>query len=53
MPAVRSIAHGAKDDDYKFSSLVMGVVASAPFQMRVKHAPTVEAAAAAPASGGQ
>jgi hypothetical protein len=33
-PAVRSIVHGAADDNYKFASLIQGVVKSAPFQMR-------------------
>jgi hypothetical protein len=36
MPAVRSIAGGAAKDKYRFSSLVLGVVNSAPFQMRTK-----------------
>jgi mono/diheme cytochrome c family protein len=34
MPAVRKIVHGAAEDDYRFSSLLMGVVTSDPFQMR-------------------
>ncbi len=34
MPAVRAIVRGARQDDYRFSSLVQGIVASAPFQMR-------------------
>jgi uncharacterized protein DUF1592/uncharacterized protein DUF1588/uncharacterized protein DUF1587/uncharacterized protein DUF1585/uncharacterized protein DUF1595 len=34
MPAVRSIARQAARDDYRFSSLVMAVVRSDPFQMR-------------------
>jgi mono/diheme cytochrome c family protein len=33
-PAIRAIVHGAARDNYKFSSLVVGVVRSAPFQMR-------------------
>ena len=33
-PAVRKIVHDAASGDYKFSSLVLGVVESAPFQMR-------------------
>lgn len=32
--AVRQITRAARDDDYRFSSLVLGVVSSAPFQMR-------------------
>ncbi len=33
-PAVRKIVHEAAPGDYKFSSLVLGVAQSAPFQMR-------------------
>jgi hypothetical protein len=36
MPAVRSIVHNAAPNNYRFSSLVLGVVKSAPFQMRNK-----------------
>jgi hypothetical protein len=36
MPAVRSIIHDAARDDYRFSALVLGIVKSAPFQMKVK-----------------
>jgi hypothetical protein len=52
MPTVRKIARDARPSNYRFSSLVMGVINSAPFQMRVKHEPQAEAAAA-PAGGGQ
>jgi hypothetical protein len=38
MPAVRSIIHDAARNDYRFSSLVLGIVKSAPFQMKVKKA---------------
>jgi mono/diheme cytochrome c family protein len=34
MPAVRQIVREAARDNYRFSSLVMGIVRSAPFQMR-------------------
>jgi hypothetical protein len=34
MPAVRQIVRETARDDYRFSSLVMGIVRSAPFQMR-------------------
>jgi Protein of unknown function (DUF1588)/Protein of unknown function (DUF1585) len=34
MPVVRAIVHDASRNDYKFSSLITGVVKSAPFQMR-------------------
>jgi hypothetical protein len=33
-PAVRKIVREAKDEDYRFSSLVTGIVKSTPFQMR-------------------
>ncbi|HEY2380498.1 MAG TPA: DUF1592 domain-containing protein [Terriglobia bacterium] len=36
MPAVRSIAREAERNNYRFSSLVLGVVKSVPFQMRAK-----------------
>jgi hypothetical protein len=34
MPAVRKIVRDAARDDYRFSALVLGIVRSAPFQMR-------------------
>jgi hypothetical protein len=37
-PAVRAIARSAGRDRYRFSSLVMGIVTSVPFQMRTKPA---------------
>ena len=33
-PAIRAITRQARNSDYRFSSLVLGVVKSAPFQMR-------------------
>ncbi len=33
-PAVRAITRGAAEDGYRFSSLVVGIVESAPFRMR-------------------
>ena len=36
MPVVREIVRKARMDGYRFSSLISGVVASAPFQMRLK-----------------
>jgi len=33
-PVVRSIVHGASSSGYRWSSLILGVVKSAPFQMR-------------------
>jgi hypothetical protein len=35
MPAVRTIVKDAGRNGYKFSSLVMGVVRSLPFQMKM------------------
>jgi hypothetical protein len=36
MPVVRSVIRDAAPKDYRFSSLILGIVKSAPFQMRVK-----------------
>lgn len=36
MPAVRSIVANAEADDYRFSALVLGMVSSPAFRMRVK-----------------
>jgi mono/diheme cytochrome c family protein len=36
MPVIRSIVRDAAKNDYRFSSIVLGIVKSAPFQMRVK-----------------
>jgi hypothetical protein len=47
MPTVRQIVRDAARDNYRFSSLVMGVVRSAPFQMR--KVPGAEATASATA----
>jgi hypothetical protein len=33
-PAIRAVVRDAARDDYKFSALVVGVMKSAPFQMR-------------------
>jgi hypothetical protein len=38
MPVVRSIVSDAERDHYRFSSLVLGVVRSAPFQMNMRSA---------------
>ena len=42
MPLVRSIARDAAGGNYRFSSLVLGVVKSAPFQNNVKGAEIAE-----------
>lgn len=34
MPTVREIVRAAREDDYRWSSVILGVVESAPFQMR-------------------
>jgi len=34
-PAIRAVVNGAKKDDYRFSSLLIGIVQSTPFQMRM------------------
>jgi hypothetical protein len=40
MPAVRSIMRDAARDKYRFSSLILGIVKSTPFQMRTKVEPS-------------
>jgi hypothetical protein len=45
MPLVRSLAHNAAKDNYKFSSLIMGVVQSPAFTMNMKSAPASLSAA--------
>jgi predicted GTPase len=44
MPVVRSIVKNAARQNYKFSSIVLGIVTSAPFQMRINQAQEPEAA---------
>jgi hypothetical protein len=36
MPSVRSIVRDAARNDYRLSSIVLGIVKSTPFQMKVK-----------------
>ena len=36
MPVMRSIVHDAEKNNYRFSSLVLGIVKSEPFQMNGK-----------------
>jgi hypothetical protein len=36
MPVVRTVAHDAAKNNYRFSELVLGIVKSPPFQMKVK-----------------
>jgi hypothetical protein len=47
MPVIRSIVHDADRDDDRFVSILMGIVKSAPFQMRTKEIQD-EVAAATP-----
>ena len=46
MPTVRAIVHDMSRQDYRFSSLVMGIVKSPAFQMRSKARASVAAVAA-------
>jgi hypothetical protein len=39
MPVVRAIMHDSETDRYRLSDLILGVVNSAPFQMRVREVP--------------
>jgi hypothetical protein len=41
MPVVRSVVRQAARDNYRFSSLIIGIVQSAPFQMKSKTASAV------------
>ena len=47
MPAVRAIVRNAARDNYRFSSIVMGIVRSAPFQMRRASSSELPASSAA------
>jgi len=44
MPVVRSIAREAEANEYRFASIVLGIVNSAPFQMRTRPETTAEVA---------
>src|SRR5262249_46438084 len=39
MPVVRTVMHRAAPNRYRFSDLVLGIVESSPFQMKVKESP--------------
>jgi len=41
MPTVRSIARDAAKDGNRFSAIVLGIVRSPQFQMRVKERPAI------------
>jgi hypothetical protein len=45
MPLVRSLVHNAAKDNYRFSSLIMGVIQSPAFTMDMKYAPVSLSAA--------
>jgi hypothetical protein len=47
MPVVRSIARDAAAQNYRFSSIVMGIVKSTPFQLKLKGPDNLEPVAAA------
>jgi hypothetical protein len=47
MPTVRKIVRNAADDGYRFSAIVLGIVNSVPFRMKVAERDTELAAAAA------
>jgi hypothetical protein len=49
MPVVRGIVREAADRDYRFSSLILGIVSSTPFQMRVSDANKMTATIGRPA----
>ncbi|MBV9399182.1 MAG: DUF1592 domain-containing protein [Bryobacterales bacterium] len=49
MPVVRRIVKKAAQNDYRLSSIVMGIVESAPFQMRTKLESGAESAESVPA----
>jgi mono/diheme cytochrome c family protein len=44
MPAVRKIVHDAAAHNYRFSSLILGVANSVPFEMKIKKTPPAETA---------
>jgi hypothetical protein len=50
MPVVRSIARDAADKDYRLSAIVLGIVRSAPFQMKIVEP---QLSASAPRQGGR
>jgi hypothetical protein len=52
MPAIRAIVRDAARDNYRFSSIVLGIVRSAPFQMRTAPADDGKATISAQAGGG-
>jgi hypothetical protein len=53
MPVVRAIMHDAAPGRYRFSDLVLGIVKSTPFQMRMKEARLSAAAEPRPSGSGK
>jgi hypothetical protein len=51
MPTVRQIARDAGRQDYRFSAIVLGIVRSAPFQMKRAARPEGTLAAASSPAG--
>jgi hypothetical protein len=47
MPVVRAILRSSAGQSYRFSTLVLGIVNSSPFQMRIKPAPEADSTRAA------
>src|SRR6185436_14437844 len=47
MPAVRKIVRDGRSRDFRFSSIVLGIVRSTPFQMKERSAPATNTAHAA------
>src|ERR1044071_9641671 len=50
MPAVRKIVRDARSTNYRFSSMVLGVVRSVPFQMKERSTPATNTARASAGS---
>jgi len=42
MPAVRAILRDAARNNYRFSSLILGIAKSVPFEMKIKKSPEAE-----------
>ncbi|HEY1241293.1 MAG TPA: DUF1592 domain-containing protein [Bryobacteraceae bacterium] len=51
MPVVRTIAQNAAAHNYRFSSIIMGIVESAPFEMKQVGQPVLSAAAVSGGAG--
>ena len=49
-PVVRAIVNRAADENYRFSSVIIGIVSSDPFRMKVKR-PATDVTTVAAAAG--